>query len=81
MMPGLLTADNIILLVASLTAIERIRLLRWIASPQGKRASVYAALPTRQSRGRLIGGKIFVDSGQDPSGIRFDLPTNAARLW
>jgi hypothetical protein len=57
MMPGLLTADNIILLVASLTAIERIRLLRWIASPQGKRASVYAAPPTRQSRGRLIGGK------------------------
>ena len=45
MMPRLLTADDIIPLVASLTDTERIRLLRWIASPRGTDASVYAAAP------------------------------------
>ena len=44
-MPRLLTADDIIPLVASLTDTERIRLLRWIASPHGSDASVYAATP------------------------------------
>jgi hypothetical protein len=44
-MPRLLTADDIIPLVASLTDTERIRLLRWIASPHGTDASVYAAAP------------------------------------
>jgi hypothetical protein len=48
MMPRLLTADDIIPLVASLTDTERIRLLRWIASPRGSDAPVYAAAsPTR----------------------------------
>ncbi len=42
-MPRLLTADDIIPLVASLTDTERIRLLRWIVSPRGSDASVYAA--------------------------------------
>jgi hypothetical protein len=45
-MPRLLTADDIIPLVASLTDTERIRLLRWIASPRGSDASVYAAAPS-----------------------------------
>ncbi len=44
-MPRLLTADDIIPLVASLTETERIRLLRWIASPHGSDAPVYAAAP------------------------------------
>jgi hypothetical protein len=44
-MPRLLTADDIIPLVASLTDVERIRLLRWIASPHGTDNSVYAAVP------------------------------------
>jgi hypothetical protein len=44
-MPRLLTADDIIPLIASLTDAERIRLLRWIALPQGSDASVYAATP------------------------------------
>jgi hypothetical protein len=44
-MPRLLTADDIIPLVASLTDTERIRLLRWIASPHGTDASGYAAAP------------------------------------
>ncbi len=45
MMPRLLTADDIIPLVASLTDTERIRLLRWIASPHGSDASAYPAAP------------------------------------
>jgi hypothetical protein len=35
MVPRLLTADDIMPLVASLTERERIRLLRWIAAPHG----------------------------------------------
>jgi hypothetical protein len=45
MMPRLLTADDIKPLVASLTDSERIRLLRWIASPHGADASSYSAAP------------------------------------
>jgi hypothetical protein len=45
MMPRPLTADDIIPLVASLTDSERIRLLRWIASPHGSDASGYEAAP------------------------------------
>jgi hypothetical protein len=45
MMPRLLTADDIIPLVASLTDSERMRLLRWIASPHGADASDYEAAP------------------------------------
>jgi hypothetical protein len=45
MMPRLLTADDIMPLVASLTDSERIRLLRWIASPHGTDASSYGAAP------------------------------------
>ncbi len=48
-MSRLLTADDIIPLVASLTDSERIRLLKWIASPHGADASAYkAAPPTRE---------------------------------
>lgn len=47
-MPQLLTADDIMPLVASLTDIERQKLLKWIASPNGRDSSVYrAAPPTR----------------------------------
>jgi hypothetical protein len=47
-MPRLLTADDIMPLVASLTESERIRLLQWIASPHGADALAYrAAAPTR----------------------------------
>jgi hypothetical protein len=46
-MARLLTADDIIPLVASLPDSERIRLLQWIASPHGTDASAYsAAAPT-----------------------------------
>ena len=44
-MPRLLTADDIMTLVASLPDSERIRLLRWIASPRGTDASVYTVAP------------------------------------
>jgi hypothetical protein len=44
-MPRLLTADDIMPLVASLSDSERIRLLRWIASPRGTDASAYRAAP------------------------------------
>ena len=40
-----LTADDILPLVASLTPLERARLLRLIASQKGDDASVYRALP------------------------------------
>jgi hypothetical protein len=45
MMPPGLTADDIMPLVASLTDSERIRLLRWIASPHGADASAYRTAP------------------------------------
>jgi hypothetical protein len=45
LMPKTLTADDILPLVASLTARERVRLLRLIASPQGADASVYGSVP------------------------------------
>src|ERR1019366_2990113 len=45
MMPRPLTADDIIPLVASLPDGERIKLLRWIASPHGTDASAYSAAP------------------------------------
>jgi hypothetical protein len=44
-MPPLLTADDIIPLVASLTDSERIKLLRWIVSPRGTDASAYRTAP------------------------------------
>jgi hypothetical protein len=44
-MPRGLTADDIIPLVASLTDSERVRLLRWIASPHGADASAYGMAP------------------------------------
>jgi hypothetical protein len=48
-MPRLLTADGIIPLVASLADSERIRLLKWIASPHGANGSEYrVAPPTRE---------------------------------
>jgi len=47
-MPRLLTADDIMPLVASLSESERVKLLRWIAAPHGEDASAYrAAPPTR----------------------------------
>jgi hypothetical protein len=45
MMPRLLTADDIMPLVASLTDSERLRLLRWIAWPHSTDASAYRAAP------------------------------------
>ena len=45
MMPRLLTADDIMPPVASLPDSERIRLLRWIASPHGPDASPYRVAP------------------------------------
>jgi hypothetical protein len=44
-MPRLLTADDIMPLVASLTENERARLIRWIGSPGGADATAYAAKP------------------------------------
>ena len=47
-MPRLLTADDIMPLVASLSDSERVKLLRRIAAPHGSDASSYrAAPPTR----------------------------------
>jgi len=43
--PRLLTADDIMPLVASLPDSERARLLRWIASPHGTDASAYGVAP------------------------------------
>jgi len=45
-MPRLLTADDIMPLVASLPDSERRRLLRWIALPHGDDAAAYGAAPT-----------------------------------
>jgi len=51
-MPRLLTADDIMPLVASLPDSERIRLLRWIASPHGTNGSAYrVAPPAREAEG------------------------------
>jgi len=47
-MPRLLTADDIIPLVASLPDSERIRLLQWIASPRGPDAAPYKLAPPTQ---------------------------------
>lgn len=44
-MSKVLTADDILPLVDSLTTQERVRLLRLIASPQGGDASVYHHVP------------------------------------
>lgn len=44
-MPRLLTADDMLPLVASLPDNERIKLLRWITSPQGDDALAYRAAP------------------------------------
>jgi hypothetical protein len=44
-MPRLLTAEDLIPLVASLTERERARLLRLIASPHGNDSFAYAAVP------------------------------------
>jgi hypothetical protein len=44
-MARMLTADDIMPLVASLTDSERNRLLRWIASPRGRDESAYNVLP------------------------------------
>jgi hypothetical protein len=43
-----LTADDILPLVAALTPEERVRLLRLIASPEARDASVYASVPPRR---------------------------------
>ena len=44
-MARLLTADDIMPLVASLPDSERLKLLRWIASPHGPDGSTYRAVP------------------------------------
>ncbi len=44
-MARLLTTDDIMPLVASVTDSERIRLLRWIASPRGADAPAYKVAP------------------------------------
>ena len=43
-----LTADDILPLVAALTPEERVRLLRLIASREGRDDSVYASVPPRR---------------------------------
>jgi len=43
-----LTADDILPLVAALTPEERVRLLRLIASPEGRDDSIYASVPPRR---------------------------------
>ncbi len=43
--PGQLTADDIIPLIAALTPQERARLLRLIAEPRTGDASIYQAIP------------------------------------
>lgn len=45
-MPRLLTADDIMPLVATLPDSERIRLLRWIALPRGTDSSAYRVIPS-----------------------------------
>jgi hypothetical protein len=45
MVPHVLTADDIMPLVASLTDSERIKLLRRIASPRGNDVSAYIMVP------------------------------------
>ncbi len=44
-MPGQLTADDIVPLIAALTPQERTRLLRLIARPQSGDASAYQTIP------------------------------------
>ena len=44
-MPRLLTADDIMPLVASLSDSERVKLLRWIAAPHGSDSTAYRAAP------------------------------------
>jgi hypothetical protein len=44
-MPRVLTADDIMPLVAALPEGERIRLLRWIALPRGTDESAYRVAP------------------------------------
>ena len=43
MMSRVLSADDIMPLVASLTEAERVRLLKWIALPRGLDATAYKA--------------------------------------
>ena len=45
MVPRLLTAEDILPLIASLSDEERIRLLRWIAAPHSKDAASYRIAP------------------------------------
>jgi hypothetical protein len=45
MMSKLLTADDILPLVACLTPEERVRLLRLVASSAGADAAIYASVP------------------------------------
>ena len=47
-MPRLLTAEDIIPLVASLTERERVRLLRLIGSPHSNDSFAYAAMPPQR---------------------------------
>ena len=49
-MPRLLTADDLMPLVASLPDGERMKLLRWIASPRCTDASAYRAVPPAPRR-------------------------------
>ena len=53
LMPRLLTADDIMPLVASLGEHERIRLLRWMASPHDANGTAYQAVPP--TRGEFSG--------------------------
>jgi hypothetical protein len=45
MVPRILTAEDIVPLIASLSDEERLRLLRWIASPHGADAAAYRIAP------------------------------------
>jgi len=48
-MARLLTADDIMPLIASLSDGERLKLLGWIASPHGTEASAYKAAPPTEN--------------------------------
>ena len=80
-----LTADDILPLVASLTPRERVRLLRLIASPQGRDAPVYRSVPPSRDEFSAddeplawdaAGWEDVGSSAARSAGIRFGFPTS-----
>ena len=90
MMPRLLTADDIMPLVASLPDSERIRLLGGSPRPAARmprstalrhQMRMNSQATTSRWRGKLTAGKSFIDSGRDPLVYISSLAINAVRLW